>query len=50
MHYVFKNKSDYIKCRSFLDEYKVDYLNLKISNYYLINVFDETLKGWIENK
>lgn len=28
----------------------MDYLNLKISNYYLINVFDETLKEWIENK
>ncbi|HFQ8588125.1 TPA: 3-deoxy-7-phosphoheptulonate synthase [Clostridioides difficile] len=50
MHYVFKNKSDYLKCRRFLDEYKVDYLNFKISNYYLINVFDETLKEWIENK
>ena len=50
MHYVFNNKDCYKKCRNYLISRGIEHDVYDVKKYYIINVFNNSLKEKIENE
>lgn len=50
MHYIFDNKNYYKKCKNYLISKKIKYDSYHIKKYYVINIFDASIKEKIENE
>ncbi|MDU2829406.1 MAG: hypothetical protein E7C03_02880 [Anaerococcus sp.] len=50
MRYTLKEKIDFEKCVKYLEKENIPYQDYDIEDYYIINVFDNTLYSKIESE
>lgn len=50
MHYIFNNKDYYKKCTNYLISRRIKYDVYDVGKYYIINVFDNSLRKMIESE